>query len=532
LNDLLITGRIHTMDPARPLAEAALARDGRFVRVGSAAACAAEAFPGATRIDLGRGSATPGLGDAHGHVLWYGWSLVEPSCADLGSEAECAAAIAAAARGLAPGAWLRAWGWNPNLWPASEPATEAALTAAAPRNPVVVLRADGHAAWVNARALEAAGIGRETPDPPGGLILRDDTGRPSGVLVDNAVGLVLREVPPPPDEAVEKALSLALDALVGAGFTAVHDAGVAPGTLEAYRRLAHRDALPLRVYAMIDGQGPRDVLEQQLALWARTPEEGRLTVRAVKLFADGALASRGAALHDPYADDPGNVGLLLLEPGELRARIRLAMAAGFQPAVHAIGDRACGLVLAMLADAAGAGPTDLRPRVEHLQTLLEGDIPLLARGAVVASMQPIHAVQDAAWAEARLGRGTPRQRGAYAWRRALDGGAVLAFGSDFPVESFDPRLGLAAAELRLPPDAAAPWMPEQRLTRAEALRAYTVGPAIAASAGDRRGVVREGYDADLTAFDADVLEVPAEDLPRVAITHTVVGGRVERRSGP
>ena len=530
MRDLLVVGRIHTLAPAAPLAGAVLVRDGRFAWVGSAAECQARARPGAERLDLGGGCATPGLADAHGHVLWHGRSLVEVRCEGLPGEEACAARVAAFARGVPEGRWIRGQGWNHNLWPGARFPTAALLDAAAPAHPVLLTRADGHAVWVNGRALALAGVGKDTPDPPGGRLERHPDGRPTGVLVDHAARLVLDRVPPLSAAEIEEATVQALRGLARSGLTAVHDAGVSPEGLEIYRRLALEDRLPLRVYAMIDGQAPRAVLDERMARWRESPEVGRLAVRAVKLFADGALASRGAALFEPYADDPGNVGLDLTEPGELRERIRAVARAGFQPAVHAIGDRACAGVLRAFRAARDEGLLgSIPPRVEHLQTLLARDALLLS--GVVASMQPIHAVCDAPWAERRLGHGTDRQRGAYAWRSALAGGAVLAFGSDFPVESFDVRLGLRAAELRLPAGWAEPWMPEQRLGREEALRAYTVGPAVAALAGGRRGTVEVGRDADLSLFDRDLVAVPADELPGVAVEGTVVAGRVEYGGG-
>ena len=251
-------------------------------------------------------------------------------------------------------------------------------------------------------------------------------------------------------------------------------------------------------------------------------------MRAVKLFADGALGSRGAALLDGYADDPGNHGLFLLAPEALRASLSLVVKAGFQPAVHAIGDAACREVIAALAELArNHALARLRPRVEHLQLVRGEELARLRAVGGVASMQPVHAVNDAPWVAARLGHGSPALRGAYAWRQVLAAGLPLALGSDFPVESPDPRLGLAAAEGRLPAGAKDPWMPGERLTRAEALRGFTWGAAYASFAEDRRGVLREGADADLTLFGEDLLSVGSPRLPEIPLAGTVVGGRVE-----
>ncbi len=523
MDDLLVVGTLHTLDPRRPRAGAALVRGGRFEAVGDEAACAALAGPRARRLDLGRGSAVPGLVDAHGHVLWLGRARQEVRCEGLPDAHACAARVAARARLLAPGRWIRGRGWDQNRWPDGAFPSEAPLTRAAPANPVVLVRVDGHAAWVNRAALDAAGIGPGTPDPPGGRIHRDAAGRPTGVLVDAAMELVLERLPRPGALELEEGLRAGLAELAALGLTGVHDAGVEPDVLDAYRRLAEADRLPLRVYALIDGQAPWPVVEAELARWGPGSAVGLLAVRGVKLYADGALGSRGAALLEDYADERGNRGLLLTPPEELRARVARVVAAGLQPAVHAIGDRACREVLE--AFSAVQGIRALRPRVEHLQILHPDDLPRLAPLGVVASMQPLHATSDGPWVPARLGEGTARLRGAYAWRSVSEAGGTLAFGSDFPIESADPRAGLQAAETRRTASGAA-FLPEQAVSRDAALRAYTLGPAWASFADGRRGMIREGFDADLTAFSEDVLAVAPEALPHVPVTHTVVAGRV------
>src|SRR5438132_10858360 len=523
-DELLVVGTLHTQDPLRPRAEAALIRGGRFAAVGTREECERRASSSVRFIELGRGSATPGLMDAHGHVQFFGRSLSEVSCAGAVSEAECAARVARAASGVASGTWIRGVGWKQDEWRERQLPTTAPLSAAVPDHPVALARADSHALWVNDRALRLAGISRETKDPDGGLIVRDAAGNPTGVLVDNAMRMVFQAMPRPSPMDTEALLVRGLKALAAVGLTAVHDAGVDGDTLEVYRKLADEERLPVRVYAMLDGQQPLEKVSAQMDTWRRTPETGRLTVRAVKMFADGALGSRGARLFEPYSDDPVNSGLWLTDPGELRLRIQTIAAAGFQPCIHAIGDAACAEVLSAYASLPRIRP--LRPRVEHLQLLRARDVPLLRACGAVASMQPTHATSDAPWAEARLGRGTERQKGAYAWRQALDAGATLAFGSDFPIESIDPRLGLRSAVARRAANGQA-WMPEQRLTRDEALRAFTAGAAYAEHAEDRRGGIREGYDADLTVFERDLLEVAIDELPEVAIAATVVGGVVE-----
>lgn len=523
--ELLVIGLLHTLDPERPRAEAALLREGRIACVGTARACLARAGEGVRRIEVA--SAVPGLVDAHGHVFGLGRARLEVSCAASASAEACAARVAERAGRAPPGAWIRGRGWDQNRWSGGLFPTAAVLSAAVPSHPVFLARVDGHAAWVNDEALARAGIRAETPDPPGGKILRLADGRPSGVLVDAAMELVLSRIPAATPEEIEAALLAGMEELVALGLTAAHDAGVPPDVLAVYRKLAGEGRLPLRVYAMLEGEPPAAELERRMESWSGSREVGLLTVRAVKLFADGALGSRGASLFEEYADEPGNRGLLLTPPEVLREKVRAVVAAGFQPAIHAIGDRAISEALAAIEGAGdGAAVRRVRPRIEHLQILRLADAPRLARAGVVASMQPTHATSDGPWAPARLGAASERLRGAYAWRSVLRSGIPLAFGSDFPIESADPRLGLAAAEARRPDGASAPFLPEERVTRAEALAAFTRGAAYAAFVEDRRGMIREGFDADLTLFGLDVASVPVEGLATIPVTHTIVAGRV------
>jgi predicted amidohydrolase YtcJ len=524
MGELLVVGTLHTLNPSRPRAEAALLRDGRFAAVGSREECERLAGQDVRRIDLGRGCAVPGLADAHGHVALYGRTRSEVSCAGAASEDECAERAAKAAARTPRGTWIRGGEWSHDRWREPRLPTAASLNAAVPHHPVALARSDVHALWVNDLALRAAGIDARTRDPEGGRIGRDAAGVPTGILVDNAMRLVFHAMPRALASDIEANLLRGLKAAAEAGLTCVHDAGLGPEVLEVYRKLAAEDRLPIRVYGMLDGQQALPKLDAQMELWNRTPSVGLLTVRSVKLFADGALGSRGAKMFEPYADDPTTTGLWITSPDDLRARIRRVSAAGYQPCVHAIGDRACAETLE--AFSASPGTRRLRPRVEHLQLLRPRDAHLLRESGAVASMQPTHATSDGAWAEARLGKGTERQKGAYAWRQALLAGATLAFGSDFPVESLDPRKGLASAVLRAPDGAAVPWMPEQSLTLLEALQAFTAGAAWAEHAESRRGAIRVGFDADLTLFGRDLFDVPLAALPDVPLLGTVVGGRL------
>lgn len=522
--DLLVEGTIHTLDPSRPRAEAVLVRDGRFVKVGSAAECAREVRAGARRIALGEGSALPGLADAHGHVAGYGLALAELELRGVPSAAEAAARAAERAKRTPAGRWIRGRGWDDNTFRDPRPPDLDTLSRAVPDHPAFLVRVDGHAGWANRKALALAGIGPTTEDPPGGRIVRDAAGEPTGVLVDRAMDLVVAKLPEPSEAEYEEAILSACAAFARVGLTSVGDAGVPMAALPVFRRLGAAGRLPVRVYGMLDGMAPAAQLREELRAWRATASAGWFQVRAVKLYADGALGSRGAAMLEPYADDPANVGLWLLEPEALRERLAAVVDERLQPCVHAIGDRACREVLrAFVALAPRA--RGLRPRVEHLQILQPEDAPLLAQAGAIASMQPTHATSDGPWVAARLGQGSRRLAGAYAWRTVLDAGAALAFGSDFPIEDPDPRPGIAAAETRRT-RTGEPFLPEQRLTRLEAVRAFTTGVAYAEHADDRRGMIREGFEADLTAFAEDLFAVPADDVATLPVKLTLVGGRV------
>ena len=514
--DLVLTGaRIYTLNPAQPVASAVAVKDGRILAVGQDVS---RHVGGQTRrVDVRGGTVIPGLIDSHVHMEGLGDLLDVLDLRQVRSVAAVAELVRREAARRPAGEWIRGRSWDQTHWGGQFP-TARDLARAAPDHPVYLTRVDGHAAWVNPRALELAGVTAATPDPPGGKIIRDASGAPTGVLIDRAMGLVGRRIPAPGKEVTLRRLAAAARECARLGLTTVHDAGVGVQGLAAYRELIARGELPVRVYVMIGGPG---------ALWrdflVRGPEVGdRLTVRSIKLMADGALGSRGAALLAPYDDDPGNVGLVLTPPDELARAARIAAESGFQLAVHAIGDRANRAALDAFA-AAGAG-RDLRFRVEHAQVIAPEDIPRFAALGAVASMQPTHATSDMPWAEARVG---PRRiRGAYAWRSILKTGAHVAFGSDFPVEEASPLLGIYAAVTRQDAEGqpAGGWRPEERLTLDEAIRAFTVEPAWAAFAEARRGVIAPGFAADLTVFDRAL--APSRTLLAARAELVLVGGRV------
>ncbi|HEX5131836.1 MAG TPA: amidohydrolase [Candidatus Krumholzibacteria bacterium] len=498
---------------------------GNIIYVGDDAGAASLRGPATRGIDLHGALVVPGLVDAHAHVENLGRLLGETSLVGTGSREDVARLVHEAQSRAAPGAWIHGRGWDQNDWADRTFPTWKDL-AGTDANPVYLDRIDGHALWVNREALRRCGIGRETPDPPGGRILRDANGDPTGILIDNATNLVTERVPRPAGAELDARLRRALEECSRLGLTGVHDAGSRPEVIDAFRRLGERGQLAVNVYAMLDSEYP-DAVSAGLAAGPLELFGGRLIVRCVKLRADGALGSRGAALLAPYDDDPGNSGLLVTEPDALLAFTRDALAAGFQVATHAIGDRGNRITLDLYERAlAASGARDARLRIEHCQILAPSDIPRFAALGVVASMQPTHATSDMPWVRERIGES--RQQGGYVWRSLLDSGAVLAFGSDAPVESIDPLWGIYAAVTREDRDGQPPegWMPEQRVTVVEALRAFTWGAAYAAFDEMHAGTIATGMRADVTVIDRNILSGAAADLRDARVRMTVVRGVV------
>jgi predicted amidohydrolase YtcJ len=510
---------IHTLDPTQPIAEAIAVSRGQVLAVGSREEVLDEAGEGATVVELPGATIVPGLVDAHGHLASLGRALSVVSLEGTASVKEVLERLVKAPEGSYQGDWLVGRGWDQNDWPGAAFPTRAALDEKYPSKPVVLTRVDGHAVWANSEALRRAGVNAATRDPAGGRILRDASGEPTGVLVDNAIDLVASQLPPLTREQREDRLQRAIERCVSLGLTAVHDAGMSLADFSVLQQWDLAGGLPLRVYAMADGQG-----EDGVQFLERGAFRGRhLTMRAVKLVADGALGSRGAALLADYSDEPGHRGLLLLEPAALEEKARAFAAAGFQVAVHAIGDGANRVVIDLLAKLEKEHPGS-RHRVEHAQVLDLDDLTKLGKAGVLASMQPTHATSDMPWAEARLG--AKRLAGAYAWKSVRAAGAVLAFGSDFPVESPDPLLGLHAARTR--EDArgkpSGGWRPAEKLDGHQALEAFTVGGAFASFSEGERGRLVPGRQADLSVFSADPVSDPPAALLKAKALLTVVAG--------
>ena len=518
-------GRIITMDPARPFATGFVYDDsGAIVAVGDAAALA-QAHPEAKPLDFGAATVVPGLIDAHGHVPGLGVTLGIADLTGTTSKAAIVERLKAFEGKLAKDQWLLGRGWDQNDWAEKAFPTAADLDAAFPQRPVWLERIDGHAGWANSAALR-----RVTRDlggdwqPDGGRIERSD-GKATGVFIDTAAELVQATVPAPTAEQASQALSAAMAEIARLGLTGVHDAGVSKAQMDLYRALADAGRMPVRIYAMADGDGA--ALEWLCAQGRYRHADGRLRMRAVKLYADGALGSRGAALLAEYSDDPGNTGLLVTSAAALEAAARKAQRCGVQAATHAIGDRGNRVVLEVYERVLGldAAATDHRWRIEHAQVVAQVDIPRFARSGIIASMQPTHATSDMPWAGQRVG--PARIVGAYAWRQFRDAGVRLALGSDFPVEAVDPLPGLFAARMRqdaqgMPLDG---WFPGERLTAFEALRGFTLDAAYAAFMENEVGSLVAGKRADFTVLDRNPLGDEAKDLLAAHVRATYLDGK-------
>lgn len=470
-------------------------------------------------LDCEGGFVTPGLQDAHGHLLGLGTALAEVDLTGVETFAAVVDRVRAVAAQRAAGEWILGRGWDQNRWPEKAMPHHRELSAAVPDHPVWLVRVDGHAGLANARALAAAGIARDSVAPAGGEILVDAAGEPTGVLVDAAMQAV--PVPPLTPAQLQARLLAAHDECLRHGLTCVHDAGVAAATLEQMVALHAARRWRLRTYVLLAAS------ERELI--ARGPwqtGDALIVVRAVKAMADGALGSRGAALLEPYADRPGYRGLVGMPKGAVQALAQFCADHGMQLCTHAIGDAANRTVLdAYAAVQVEGGLASRRFRIEHAQVIAADDFVRFAALGVVPSMQPTHLTSDMPWAVDRLG--PERTRRAYAFRSFLRLGVAVPLGSDFPVESVDPRLGLYAATTTRgpgsPPDG---WRPEQKLSREEALRGFTLHAAWAMHAEAELGTIEPGKIADFTVWDRDLRTCSEDELLAARVLLTVVGGRV------
>jgi predicted amidohydrolase YtcJ len=533
--DLIVTNaRIYTVDDTRPVVTSMAVRDGRIAFIGSARE--AMALKGvATRVlDVGGRTVIPGMVDAHAHLLGLGEALRIVNLVGAKSYDEVIARVVARAKDIPAGQWILGRGWDQNQWGDTRFPTHEALSRALPNNPVYLTRVDGHAGLANAAAMRAASITASTKDPSGGKIQRTASGDPTGVFIDNAKELVEHVIPSSSREETRIAIRAAIAESQHWGLVGLHDAGESRATIDLMEEMAKAGEFNFRLYVMIS-----DDSAAIAHYFARGPQSGlydnHLWIRTVKLYADGALGSRGAALLEPYSDDAANKGLLVSAPAHIQDVATRALRAGFQVATHAIGDRGNRLVLDAYEAALKVNPTaDHRFRVEHAQILNHDDIPRFAELGVIPSMQAVHQTSDMYWAGSRLGQG--RLLGAYAWRSLFETGIVVPNGSDFPVEAVNPLLSFHSAVARQDAEnwPAGGWFPEQKMTREEALKSMTIWPAFAAFQESTMGSLTVGKLADFVILDRDIMTVADRDILGTSVVATYIGGKAvyERAAQP
>jgi predicted amidohydrolase YtcJ len=524
---VLLNGKIWTVNDRQPRAEAVACVGSRIVAVGSNDEIRKWIGAGTDVIDLGGKLVLPGFNDAHVHFFSGGENLAGVQLRDAKSEDEFRQRIAEFAAKQPAGRWITGGDWDHENWTPARLPTRQSIDAVTAGHPVFVNRLDGHMALANSQALQLAGITRDTPDPPGGTIVRDAAGEPTGVLKDAAMGRVYRAIPEPSEEQIAEAVRAAMRYAAENGVTSVQDMSAAPGILRVYQALLARGELTVR----ISGHQPLATWEHLAAVGLRADFGGeKLHIGALKGFADGSLGSTTALFFEPYLDAPNTSGLAnseMIPESKMQKHILDADRASLQVAVHAIGDKANHMVLDMYEEAERQnGARDRRFRIEHAQHLRMEDIPRFGKLHVIASMQPYHCIDDGRWAEKRIG--PERAKTTYAFRSLLDSGAVLAFGSDWDVAPMVPLMGIYAAATRRTLDGKHPdgWVPEQKISVAEAIRAYTMGSAYASFDEKIKGSIETGKLADMVIISDDILSVPAVEIEKSRVETTVFDGKV------
>lgn len=539
---VLRNGHVVTVDSAKPEAEAVAIRGHSIVAVGTNAEIERHIGDGTEVIDLQGRLLIPGFIEGHGHFGGLGNKMMNLDLMNVRNWDEVVSMVAAASRDIPRDAWIVGRGWHQEKWDrVPEPSVEgvpvhASLDSVSPNNPVYLTHASGHAAFVNKRALDLAGITRSTPNPAGGEIVKDANGEPTGLLRETAQGLVSRvrarsqaERPAAEIEAEQRRmLELAAQESLENGITSFHDAGTGFSDIDFMKKLEAEGALPVRLYVMI--RAPNDQLEQRLPQYLMPADTNDfLVVRSIKVSIDGALGPHGAWLLEPYEDMPSSTGLSLVTPESVARTAELAIANGFQLNVHAIGDRANREVLDIYERTFDANPdrSDLRWRIEHAQHLHPSDIPRFAELGVIPAMQGVHATSDAPWIPKRLGDQRARE-GAYMWRELMRSGAVIANGTDAPVEDVNPIASFYSSVSRRT-NTGEVFYGEQRMTREEALKSYTLNNAYAAFEENVKGSITPGKLADLVVLSKDIMRIPEEEIPTAQVDLTIVGGAVRYR---
>jgi len=536
---VLRNGKIVTLDLANPQAQAIAITAGKIVAVGTNAQVASQIQPSTKVIDLAGKLAIPGFIDGHGHFTGVGQMKMNLNLRDAKSWDQIVAMVGAAAKEAKPGQWIVGRGWHQEKWDAKPvpnvngfPVHDA-LSRAAPNNPVILTHASGHGVFVNLAAMRAAGITRDTPNPPGGEIMKDASGNPIGMMNERAQGLLreamnrdLAKRSAADREADEqRQIDLAAQESIEQGVTTFHDAGSPADVIERFKRRAAAGTLPLRLYVML--REPNDAVTRDAPRLRMIGfGDNHLTVRAIKRQIDGALGTRGAWLLAPYSDLPSTSGSATEDPADIEKTAQIAIAAGYQLCVHAIGDRANREVLNIYERTLKANPDkkDLRWRIEHAQHIDPSDIPRFAQLGVIASMQTVHATSDGPMVLPRLGEKRARE-GAYVWQSLMKSGAHVSNGTDAPVEEVNPIANYYAAVTRKMKNGQ-PFYPDQKMSRMEALQSYTAEPAYAAFEENLKGRLKTGMLGDITVLSQDILTVPEDDIMKTHVEYTIVGGKI------
>lgn len=528
---VIIGGKIITVDEDFSFRDAVAVKDGKITFIGKVNDVQSLIGNNTEVIELNDAVVLPGLIDAHGHLTGYGKSLEYIDLVSTTSYQEIVSLVEEKTKTVDNGVWVRGRGWDQNDWEKKDFPTHHLLSAVTPNNPVVLTRIDGHAILANQAAMDIAGINSATPDTVGGKIYREFDGNPTGVFVDNAELLVTRHIPKYSQVEILNIIQNGAEQLLKYGLTGIHDAGVSTKRIEDYKYLIDNGYMPIRINAMLSDTVLTDMTSFLSDNSIDSYGKDFLRVKSIKLYADGALGSRGAALLEPYSDDPSNTGLIVTERSHMLEVAQAALQTDFQVCSHAIGDGGIRTVLDVYKDALNEFPAnDHRFRIEHSQIVDLNDVQRFADLGVIPAMQPQHAISDMPWVEARIGK--ERSEGAYAWRSFIDAGCIIPCGSDVPVEVPDPLLGIYNAitrqdETGSPEDG---WIPKQKMTIEEAIQGYTVWAAQSAFQENILGSIEVGKYADFTILNKDILTIDPSEILETEILYTIVDGAIKYKA--